>query len=282
MFKTIAGMYRALIKAINEDNKSLLLTLAIILSFLLFIWFAFSKNQDWRYLNLPEVWFAVALIPVVLALLLLGYIKSANILGVAIETALGNAKDYPNIGTENVLRAMEVTEKERISKLNQLTREQKQKISVLRFKSPYQRYQRYAVLEYLTRLGNVNFFEISRRGHKSIFLSLKAFGSFEGNSEQIREFVEAEGKLYDEYTIERFLWALRNHLVEQMYHPYVFKLRVSADEDILDILSKMYKEGSEYAAVYDPEKNFVGILSASEIERRLAKLIVKKRSKNNP
>lgn len=251
----------------------------IALSAILLFAFGLSKNFDLRYLYLPQAWFFVSAVPIILALFLGGYIRKGSFAGLEFEVSSEKVAKFIIPATADVIATVPGVLKGSFHDLKQLNRDQRSSIRILKFEQVWaEEYREEIIFEYFDALLNLAYFQIDREGRPSQYLSIKALKSFCFPRQENDIFAQdREGVIGRPTSTERFLWALRDDRIFAEFGRFASELKVSADQDLEAILRKMYSENVEFAAVFSTDQTFIGIVEARSIEQQISKSYIKQK-----
>ena len=205
---------------------------------------------DWK-------WIVVSAIPLLLALLIGGYIRVFKGFGIELEMRLEEPVSSMDLRATDALTSLTGIAKQRIADLERMSEDQKRKVGRLRFYASRRDYYDASVtLQYMRQLPNLEYFEIIRsNGAFMFFLPVSIF------------------KIFGDISIDelgRFVDAMQEGRVLSVYRQEVIDTSVPADQSIVDVLEIVRRQGAETVAVTDDKGAAIGVIKSVDIERRIA------------
>ena len=193
------------------------LFVGFILSSSLLIGFSRPQNSDLIYLELPQAWFFVSAVPIILALFVGGFIRKGSFAGFEFEGSSEKAAELIIPATSEVVANLTDIGKGSSDKLKKLTVDQKRNIKILRFKQNlHNTYNDDIIYEYLDTLLNISYFRIEREGRPSQYISVNALKLF-CFSRQLNDIQGGSSRLS---STERFLSALKDDRILDEFGHY--------------------------------------------------------------
>jgi hypothetical protein len=255
--------------SVNEIiGKHTIVMLGLILTFLLLIAFLLIQHFFPSILQLDVKWIVVAVIPLIVSLILGGYIRVIRGFGFELETRIEEPIVTIDLEARMALTSLPPVEKQRFRALERMSQNQKSRITRLRFLSGRRSYYSAMVVDqYMWQLPNLEYFEVLNPN--GTFVCLIPIHMFKLNEEIMRE------------EIDNFIIALEENLVLDEYRQDAITLSVRTDQRIIDVLETLRAHGTEIAVVLDAKRSALGIIKTIDIERRIADevLVIAKRKK---
>ena len=155
------------------------------------------------------------------------------------------------------------SEKESTTRLPDFTEdkiEQTKRLSFISGKRNY--YGTGAIRRYLKHLRKLEYLEVKKESGE--FVCLVPIDEFKTNN------ANDCNERFSHSEISRFIEALDNDNVPVMYNNSCIQLTVGQDEGLLEVLQKMRDLNTKAAVVVDAKKRFIGLLTNTEIEHRIA------------
>ncbi len=234
---------------------------ASILSLALVIVFAMSQQTNAEFLNLPSQWLAIAVLPIIIAMFVGGYIKSFKGFGVELEAALRAPVSMVDIKAADAVADIQGDVKRSMSYLHEMSEEKAQSIRSLQFVAGRKGYyESSTVTRYLDRLSNVDFLLVLEENGTFVTLLPTDVLYAEGRGEKIR----------DEGNLTRLIDAIEANDVVGAFRGAAITLRLSSEQPLVSVLRAMRSELVEYAPVVSPENRYLGVVYARDVERRIA------------
>ena len=221
------------------------------LSAVLLLGFGALQEVGAAFLELPAQWFAVAILPLVLGLVVGGYIKSFKGFGVELEAALKAPVSSVDLTAEDVVADITGDEKRSIDYLENLSPEKTRSMRRLLFVTGEGRnYTAWGITRYLEKLPNLAFFEVhSPSGEVLGFLPVRAVLDLDGRP--------------DDGVLENFVRALQSDGFSSSFPGAAATLRVHGGQSLVDVLNLMRAERAEFTAVMSPAGRYLGVVLAS-------------------
>ena len=250
------------------SGKHAIMVLGLLCTVFLLIIFLLLQHFIPSVLQLDAKWIVVTLIPLVLALIIGGYVKVIKGFGFELEASIEEPVITIDLEARRALTSLPPFEKRRIRDLERMSRNQKRRIARLRFSAGRPNYyDASAVSQYMRELPNLEYFEVL--SPSGMFLCLIPVDYFKLNEEIIME------------RIDDFIIALEANTILDEYRQDVTTLSVQAEQRIVDVLEILRIHATDTAIVLDTRGSAVGIVRTSDIEKRIADevLLAAKRKK---
>lgn len=248
-------------------TKDQILIYCSVASFLLLLLFGFLQTYKAEFLKLPVHWLAIAILPILFALIKGEYITRFKGLGIEIETTLKAPVTSLNLTTLDTVGKAQGSEKESISYLKSLPNEKKLETKWLRFQSGKRGfYTSHGITFYLEHLPNIQYFEIrSLSGEIICFIPISVFR----DDSQIPQETTG-GNIIKSNSLEKFIQAIENNNVSDAFRHSTITLKIRSDKGLVDALKEMRKEKVNFAAIVTSSGNYLGVAFSYEIERKIA------------
>lgn len=250
-----------------KENK--IIFLGFIFSLVLLITFFALQWFESNLLSLDTKWIAFSGLPILIALLIGGYIKSFKGFGIEVEANLNKpiSKNY-NLITK--LESEEVPKyiKGSIREIQRLSSQQRRKIKRLTFiygKKDY--YGEEAINEYLNHLPNLEYIEITDSKRKFKYLL------------PIQILKEGGDNLNWE-TEHRFIKALENRNIPSEY-PNLFESKtVKSDEPVFEVYKKLKITYPKTIPIVNTNNEMIGLVDYYKVAIQIADEIVDLKNKS--
>lgn len=228
------------------------------------VWAKVSKPD---ILDIPVAWLGLSVLPLLVALVIGGYIKTFRGFGVEVEAqlvqpvsrALGSAKEYDafrevtGARAEDVANAEAVFAKQSVAKLEDITDEDRLQFERLSFVNGRDVYKTWAIERHLELLPNIRFFEVDN--HKGAFLGLLR-----------REAVVSAG-------LDRFADALAQQEVDKVFGASFVTKSVAPDASLRSVAKRMARMKTDFIPVV-ARGELTGAIEKAELERRVGGAIL--------
>lgn len=237
------------------------LILSILLSIGLLSLFFFFKSQDYLFMDLDVKWILVAGLPVLVVLLLGGYIKSFKGFGVELEANLAEPLPPSLVSIPTYVPQQSLT-KASMAYLFSMSDHSKLTITMLRMESGKKGYyDPMAVMEYLKALPNVSYIEVVN--HKKEFQYLIPAGYYRTSYDDGRAAINQLISMLESVSLE---------------FPWVIKRYVSADDDLFTVYEQLLEvvgdTGDPGVQVMLPvltkNKHLLGLVYKQTVEAKIA------------
>jgi len=229
---------------------------AILLAFfaIKFAKFTAEEGEDYKK-KIPQLevkWIVISFIPLILALIISGYLKSFKGFGLEVviqDTTINKAQQEFGLGLKKVgvidgIKDVEAIERkqttesaarEQLDSLEEGSPEKFRTINVLLLKNGVS-YEIGALKQYLTRLNKLKFIEIVDKDGKFLFLLPLNEVGFSDESQK------------------RFLEALQTEQINSIYKNDTITETVSLDDSLRKVMNKFTEAGSNYLPVIENDK----------------------------
>ncbi len=244
-----------------EKQKVLIIGSGI--SLVLIFVLGYLQSVDSKFLNLPSHWIAVAVIPVLISLFVGGFIKRFKGFGVELEADLQKPVASLGLTAADAVESVEGDEKKTHEELEKLSPKEKLSIRRLIFKSDRKNYyEPYSIGMYISRLPNLEYFEVQNKSGAIICLIPK--------STFVETTLEPPYIKIDSNKLGMFVQAIENDEVPGTFVDSAITLKVSNDQSLVNVLKRMRIENVEFAPVIGAKENYLGVVFAKDIERKIA------------
>lgn len=204
-------------------------------------------------------WLLFSLFPLLVALIIGGYIKVFKGFGFELEITEQQI-NILDVKLDGVVDVSYTLSKDSVLKLKELSPNQKLNISRLRFiyrRADY--YQSSAISRYLRELPNLRYIEIlNLDGSTSCFLPISTIG--------------CHGRLSSPET-KQFLEALREENIIRTYGHEAITIRFSIDDKLSYVLETLKKQRAEAGLVVGLNE-VIGVVTNREIEKHIANAVL--------
>jgi uncharacterized integral membrane protein len=238
-------------------KKHSTLIYGVAISIILLLLFLVLQTRDSAILKLDSKWLIVAGVPILIALFAGGYITKFKGFGVELEAKLKKTIDKVDLIVEDVTEEFPEDVKGSIPRLDEITEEERGRVKRLAFiagKTGY--YGPNAVEYYINRLSRLSFFEI--RDKQGKFICLLPTDIFK----------RGDGVEYDK--LDMFIDSLERNIVLEEFGSFAVTNKVAPKETLVNVLAKVRYSSYGMLPVVNQEGKMVGIVSAREIEKRIA------------
>lgn len=236
------------------------LVIAFIISALLLIAFFTLQHNEAKILALDSKWIAISLLPILVVLLIGGYIKSFKGFGIELEGRLNNPVTSVSLTATDAAEELAGDEKRSLNYLHMLAergRPHNRYISRLIFIQGRRNYYSAEIIsEYMRVLSGLKYFEV--REESGDFIALIPVSRFKQRNEVDLELVHS------------FISSLEDRILFPLFQPGAIRNKVNEGTSLVDALREIRKQNIAYIAVVSDENSFVGLLNARDIEKRIA------------
>ncbi len=243
-------------------KKGYILTIGSIVSAILLITLGLLQMNDSKILQLPSQWLAIIILPVLIALLVGGFITRFKGFGVELESSLKTPVATLNLTASDAVADILGDEKQSMNYLSGLSVDKKSETRWLMFRSGKKNfYTLNGVIGYMHEFPNLEYLEIkSEAGEIICLLPTSVFG----NSVQLHR-----GDVNRE-NLKRFIKAIENDNVPEEFPDTAITLKISSENDLVNVLKQLRNEKADFAAVVSPKGKYLGVIFANEVERKIA------------
>lgn len=252
----------------NDKKSKLILIIGGSISVFLLVLFMALKANDFYFMELNTQWLLVAGIPLLLSLILGGYIKNFKGFGIELEADLKST--LPSSLVEPVIfTTIEAMRKGTINYLHNLSREKKLKTKSLKFVSARPNYyDAPAVGEYLHDLIGLDYLEIVDRKGKFLYL--------------LPSSILRAGNQIDDESIRTFIFALEKSRISETYLN-ALREGVPQSATLIEVYQKMLRFFPGNANNIQPHAlpvlnntgEMVGIVYKEQVERKILEDVIK-------
>lgn len=234
-----------------------------LISVSLLVVFAILQHHESHVLKLNTQWILVAGVPILIALLVGGYIKKFKGFGVELESRLQTPVTSLSLKVTDAITDMPGDAKERVSHLRRLTERQVEitkRLSFVLGRTGY--YDRNAIIRYFKKLRNLDYVEVTKRSGEFVCLiPIREFKAIES---------ETPSEPFRHSRIDQFIRALEDETILSVFSGACINLTVKRDEGLIRVLEKLRNVNVDKAVVVSPEGYFLGVITSNDIERKIA------------
>lgn len=236
------------------DSKSPLL-IGSLISIILLVLFMVLQYISPTSLVLDVKWIIVSGIPLLVALIVGGYIKGFKGFGIELEMRFQEPIISLDLEASHVYVSTEGLRKQTLEDLDRISVERKRKITRLQFiSSRRDYYDLNVVYQYMRELPNLEYFEVVKRGGTFMcLLPINLFNNRQNNDE-----------------LSRFVETLEEGRILLTYDDQAITFTVNQDQSIIEVLETLRDHTLESAVVLDNRRKVLGLIKTSDIERRIA------------
>lgn len=237
------------------------ITIGIIVSLAIFVILLILQGINAAILDLETRWLLVAGIPILIALIIGGYIYRFKGFGIELETRLQSPMGTSILQTTDALEQAPGLDKEAVGLLDSLTQEQLSRLQRLSFVSGRKNYyDPYAVREYIQRLYNLQFIEIrDKNGAFQFLIPITVFREEHGIK------IEA---------LDRLVESVSNATIDSDFAVEAEGEYVRTTDKLLEILPEIRDSKYGWLPVLTPNRRLAGVITKSSVEARIADEVV--------
>jgi hypothetical protein len=182
--------------------------------------------------------------------------------GVELETTLKTPVASLDLTASDAVADIPGDEKESYMYLEGLSNDKKLATRWLLFMSGRRNYyDSHAIEEYLRQLPNIQYFEIrSESGGIICFIPISVF----------RPETHKYNDNINHNNIYRLIKAIEEGNVPAAFPDSAITLKVTSEQNLVDVLKAMRAEKADFAAVVSPSGKYLGVVLANEVERKIA------------
>lgn len=268
------GRTRAQMRKEREsmESKTKTMIAGAVISILLLLFFGLLQEKGAKFLSLSSQWIFIAIMPILVALFVGGYITKFKGFGVELESALKET-----VSTSIELKASEAIadilgdEKQSMAYLRDMSIPKALSIRWLVFELGRKNYYSpQSIKTYLTKLSNIDFLDIrTKKGQFVCYLPKKYFK---------KEDAAIQDGLFDMDKIRQFIVSLENEEIEEKYAGIAISVAVKSTDNLMQVLKTLRDENVNMAAVTSEQGRYLGVLFSNDVERKIADAILKSQS----
>jgi hypothetical protein len=261
----------------NNKKKNKILGWAIAVSMLLFIIFGVLQYFESKVLELDSKWLIVSFIPIALALIYTGIIKSFEGLGVKFETNIAESvADFDIAGEIEALDSPDMA-KSSLHILSQVNEQERRKVERLKFTILRRNYYDTGVIfEYLRLLPKLKYIEIVDTNGK--FKYLIRASHFKRRSNNIENDNIINNEIYIE-KINELIRSIERNTIQQSF-PDIIDITLPINSSILDAYRVMESTNQgkllsdQILPVINLSGSMIGFVSRRKIEINISKKVL--------
>lgn len=218
--------------------------------------FLYLKHIKTPDLDLDLIWLIVAGIPLSLALILGGYLRKSQALGIKLETSLQSPLGRVGMIAGEGIDELPASQKESDEYLKTFKENKKREIQRICLNTGRPNYYRAdAIREYLEKLPNLKFIEVrDLNGRFQCLLPAKVFG-YKSH--------------FDNEAIDRLLLGLEQQKVKELFPYDALSRTIREDETLLESLGKFRASDFAFLPLLSKGGQFLGIIERETLERRV-------------
>jgi hypothetical protein len=258
--------------SIKEKTKVSYWIDGAILSGLLLLIFLFLQQYEVKMLLLDVKWLAIAAIPLLIALLRSGLITEIEFFGIKarLNTSIGDS-DLLGANASEALAPLSDDNKQSETYIRRLPKNKRSKIKILTFREGLNNYyQTNAVITYFRYLPNLQY--VSVVNNNGIFIGLIPIEFF---------VLEDRENKVDEAVISSFIETLSENLILVKYKSIIITETISDAENLFQTLLKVRRSKNNLLAVVTENRQFLGIVTVSSVESKIADIVITVYQKRN-
>ena len=241
-----------------------------ILSLILLSVFGWLQTTESKLLQLPSQWLGIAVLPILLALFVGGFITRFKGFGVELETTLKAPVASLSLTASDAVADIPCDEKRSFMYLEGLSNEKKLATRWLLFRSGKNNYYTTGGIErYLREMPNIEYFEI--KSDKGDFICFIPISVFRKKEQHYDENIDYEN-------LQKLIVSIEEGNVPTAFIEWAITLKVSSVQGLVDVLKLMRAEKAEFAAVVSPRGKYLGGVFSNEVERKIADSVLAVRS----
>ncbi len=225
-----------------------------------------------RWFEVESRWLIVAAVPILVGLIVAGYVRRLKILGVELETII--EEPLRRAGFPVIALGVDVpmVEKESSTTLYRMSAGLKSRVRILSFVQGQQNYDANIVAEYLLKLANLEFIQIKQVGGE--FFCLLPVSIIRPHGFRRSNMNWSEYNDMDSVLINEFINSLREQTVLRDYSPVAVTYTVNENENVLTVFSTLKTKPFDYCPVTNDEGRLIGIVTIHQIERRITEEVI--------
>ncbi|MFC1863449.1 hypothetical protein ACFL1Z_05805 [Thermodesulfobacteriota bacterium] len=239
------------------DKRETTVVVGFIISLIIFLIVFYLQMKESDILQIESRWLLVCGIPVLIALIVGGYIQKFKGFGVEIEARLKSRLGNVGLKAQDALEQVEGQDKGDLSFLYDTPEEKLAEIERLILVMGRKNYYGvYALKEYMERLRNLKFIEIQDNQGKFLYI-LPASVFIEGNNIKMN-------------LIERFIQNLEEGNIDNSLITMTENDYVKTVEPLIGILPKVRESIHGWLPVLNKQRKLMGVITKESIESRIA------------
>jgi hypothetical protein len=243
-----------------KGNHTVLMA-SLLISVLLLVVFLYLQGRQSRLLSLEGKWLALAGVPLVLGLLVGGYIHKFKGFGIELETLLKDPLGGVDLLAKDAMESGSGDEKDSLAHLDSLSDRERADIQRLSFVSERQNYYSSSVIaRYLERLPRLEYIEVKAADGAFVCLLRAAALMEKGQPDRGR--------------IDRFTRSLEQGRVQVKFAEDVIVDPVKVNDSLVDILPKVRASRAGALPVLSDKGRLVGVVTTQAVEKRIADDVV--------
>ncbi len=226
------------------------------------------------FLTLPTQWIFVAVLPILVALFVGGYITKFEGFGVKLETDLkAPVSGTVELKATDALAEIPRSDKESIIHLQNMSREKVLSIKWLIFEQGRTDYSPHTIQFYLEKMSNLEFFEV--RTKKGKFVCFIPVSYFKDGEENI---IRRNRIDFDNEKLIRFVNALETENILDQFSNVAVSSTVKSSDSLVQVLKILRDEQVDLAAVISKSNRYIGVLFRSDVEKRVIDVVLNNQS----
>ena len=245
------------------------------ISIILFLFFLLLHYYQSDVLKLETKWLIISGIPILIALIGGGYIKSFKGFGIELEAQLRNPLKQFDLFAKDAIKDLPQEAKETESYLNSFDTDTVLNVQRLTFyinKKNY--YNSYVIEKYIRKLPNLKFFEIADEDNKFIgLLPIRIFRKVEYYDLNTYE----EETDINHTNLDKLVNAINQGNILESFANTIITEVVNEHETLIDILPKAKNSRHGILAVISNKSRLLGIIDKKSIESKIAEEVLKAR-----
>ncbi|MFT4654927.1 MAG: hypothetical protein ACI82S_002587 [Patiriisocius sp.] len=218
-------------------------------------------------LKLEAQWVAISILPILIALVVGGYIAKFKGFGIELEGKLEAPVNSIQLKATDAIEEFPGNEKESMPDLFRVSETHRFAAKRLSFNLDKKNYYGlHAIEEYISALPNIEYFEVKRANGE--FVCLLPISLFKGNSDGNGEVQTKQDEIY------KFKNSIDDGSVLTTFADSLIKLTVQSTASLIEVLRSLRNNDSEVACVVSKERKLVGVITASLVEKRIADEVI--------
>jgi hypothetical protein len=256
------------LKDIYEQHP--LLSVGVVSSLIILVAFLLLQHNEAKVLGLDSRWLFVSFLPLLVALLVGGYIKSFKGFGVELEARLKNPVTSVSLTATDAAEELVGDEKRSRNYLNLILERERPYNSytsrLIFIKGRRDYYSAEIIVEYIRALRGLKYIEV--REENGEFIALIPISKMKINNE------------VDSQKVSLFIESLENETLFPLFRAGANREFVNESTNLVEALRLMRKTDSDQIAVVSDDKHFIGLLSARDVEKRIADEVLASKHEN--